>query len=108
MDTIFNYKVSEMKTYPERDGFQNVVYLVVLTVTATQGTVSFSKDINFTFLYDTSENNFIPYEQLTENIVLGWIGIDSCDAVRVAKNNLVQQINDAASPQTNPLPWAGT
>jgi len=56
-------------------------------------------------------STFIPYDQLTEEIVIGWVqdslgetGISNYEAN--VQGQIDSQINPPVSPQNTPLPWA--
>ena len=51
--------------------------------------------------------NFTPYDQLTQDQVLGWCFANGVDKTAI-EANVTQQINDQINPPitTPPLPWA--
>ena len=88
---------------------QGYVVNVIFNVSGTDGTYSTSLEGNITFNPEQDEVGFVPYEQLTQDEVIGWINI--------ATNNLENyyasingQINALANPPVppanTPLPWS--
>ena len=60
------------------------------------------------FQYNPESSAFIPYEDLTEEIVLGWIQAVVVGSYEERVNEQIQQeINEKVNPITDPgLPWA--
>jgi hypothetical protein len=87
---------------------QGFVVNVLFTVSGTDGTntASIGGNIQFT---DQVESNFIPYDQLTESQVIGWINTATDNQVNYYAN-IDGQINSIVtppvSPEAQPLPWA--
>lgn len=108
MPVTNTWAVVQMEAYPEYGGETDVVFTVHWTLTGTDGTyvgsvygsqgVSLNPDVPFT-----------PYDQLTEEQVIGWVQ-DAMGAEQVAtyEANVAQQIEDQINPPvvTPPLPWA--
>ena len=106
MATIFNWLVTTMDCLPQTPEGADYVVVVHWTCSGTDGTYNGS-------VYSTcslpvvDSGNFIPYQSLTEQTVLGWCwanGVDK-DATEAA---VQQQINNQIDPPivTPPLPWA--
>ena len=53
-------------------------------------------------------DNFIPYDQLTEEIVLGWIQAVVVDSYAEHVDAQIQKQIDALKIKEEPLPWAPT
>lgn len=69
------WKISNVKVYNTLDGNSDVIYLVNYNVTATGngGAYALSKEATI----DTSSiTDFVPFADLTEEIVLGWVTTD--------------------------------
>lgn len=61
-----------------------------------------------TFLYDPAQPGFVPYDQLTSDIVVGWVQA-AMGPTQVAEieANVTTQLNALLNPQTaNGLPWS--
>jgi hypothetical protein len=57
------------------------------------------------------EENFIPYEELTQEIVLGWVtsSVDTASIETLNSSSIAQQIEaQAAITEVNGIPWEGS
>ena len=92
------------------DGEQNYVVIASYDVTGVDD--AYTSSLSNTAQFSTaSVSPFIPYEDLTNDIVVDWIkqelgenGIISIEACIQGQIN--SQINPPVSPQVTPLPWA--
>jgi len=91
------------------DGEQNYVVIASYDVTGVDGnyTASLSNTAQFS---TASVSPFIPYADLTNDIVVGWIqqelgdnGVNSIEAC--IQGQIDSQINPPVTPQVTPLPW---
>lgn len=100
--TTFNTTINAMYTIDTPDpGF---VVNVLWTVTGVDGqyTASIPSNTQFTM----QEGTFIPYDQLTQQIVIGWIPAqDIANAQANVQGQINSMINPPVSPQNTPLPW---
>jgi len=102
------WAVVQMDCYPEYEGEADVVFAVHWRLDATDGTYSGSAYGSIGVSLDEG-SNFTPYEDLTEEQVIGWVqdamGEEQVDALEA---NLAKQIADQANPPVvaPPLPWA--
>lgn len=105
MATTFTWSVTAMNCYPVEQGNADVVFNVHWTCAGTQDT--YSASVYSTCQVPYAGGQFTPYEDLTQEEVLGWIwanGVDK-DVTEEAVENMIQgQINPAVV--TPPLPWA--
>jgi hypothetical protein len=106
MAITYTWSVVAMDEYPEQDGEQDVVFNVHWTLSGTDGTYSGSAYGSQGVSVD-STGTFTPYEDLTQEQVLGWIwdsGVDK-DAQEA---NVAAQIENQVNPTvvSLPLPWA--
>jgi hypothetical protein len=91
-------------------GEQNYVVIASYDVTGVDGT--YTASLSNTAQFSTaSVSPFIPYEDLTNDIVIGWIqqelgenGIISITAC--IDGQIASQKNPPVSPENTPLPWA--
>ena len=75
------------------------------TVTGVDGSNTASIDGNSQFT--VQEGTFIPYSQLTEATVIGWIPAEAiANAQANVQGQIDSMINPPVSPQNTPLPWA--
>jgi hypothetical protein len=89
---------------------QNYVVIANYEVIGTDGTYSASLSNNARFS-TASVSPFIPYQDLTNDIVIGWIqdelgtdGVANTEAC--IQGQIDSQINPPVVPQNTPLPWA--
>ena len=108
MTTTYQWDIQALDCVPQEDGHTDVVVVAHWIVNATDGTYTASVYGTQSFTY-TPENPFTPYEDLTEEQVVGWVqdamgpeGVASLEA------NLDTQIENQINPPivTPPLPWA--
>ena len=81
---------------------------VLFTVSGTDGTNTASIDGNIQFSSE-QESAFIPYDQLTQAIVLGWINEATDNQANYYANidgQIASIVNPPVSPQNTPLPWS--
>lgn len=104
--TTYTTKINSMYTVSNPD--PDYVVNVLFTVTGTDGTNTASIDGNCQFSSD-QESVFIPYANLTEEIVLGWINEATDNQVNYYANidgQIESMVNPPVSPSNTPLPWA--
>jgi len=113
------WKVTNLDCYPKYDQETDVVFTVHWDCLGNivVGTGSLSGSVYNSRLYGTtgvqyhSGSSFIPYDQLTENVVLGWtfdsMGTGSKANIEAgAISSLYNQINPPVVQP--PLPWVTT
>ncbi len=89
-------------------GEQNYVVIASYDVTGVDGT--YTASLSNTAQFSTSSvSPFIPYDQLTNDIVVGWIqqelgenGVNSIEAC--IQGQIDSQINPPVTPEVTPLP----
>lgn len=107
MDIAKKWIITDLDSYPESDGHQNVVYNVHWSRVATYGsyvsTVYGVKNILFNL-----NGSFIPYNNLTEEQVINWLesSID-IDKISEIDSELDKKISEQINPSslTLQLPW---
>jgi hypothetical protein len=107
--TTFTWVVDTLWTQTI-DGNTDYVVIASYNVTGVDG--AYTSSLSNTAQFSTaSVSPFIPYEDLTNDIVIGWIkqelgenGIISIEACIQGQIN--SQINPPVSPQVTPLPWS--
>ena len=103
--TTFKWAVTQMDCYPQAEGEQNVAFNVHWTLVGTQDTYSGSvySTCPVTYVAGTA---YTPFEDLTQDQVLGWIwssGVDKDSAEAAVQTQIDAQINP---PVVRPaLPW---
>jgi hypothetical protein len=101
--TTFTTTINRMYTLDTPDpGF---VVNVLWTVTGVDGSNTASIDGNTQFTMQ--EGTFIPYDQLTQATVIGWIPADQIASAQAnVQGQIDSMITPPVSPQNTPLPWA--
>ena len=100
--TTFTTTINAMYTLdtPEPGFVVNLLW----TVTGVDGSNTASIDGNSQFTLQ--EGTFIPYDQLTETVVIGWIPTEQiASAQSCVQGQIDSMINPPVSPQSQPLPW---
>lgn len=101
------WKVAQLDAYPEYEGTPDVVFTVHWTASATDGDHAGSVYGAQGLTLDP-EATFVPYVDLTEAQVIGWVH-DAMGEEQVAayEANIASQIADAKNPPVvnPPLPW---
>lgn len=104
--TTFTTTIDSMYTVntPDPDYVVNVLF----TVTGVDGEYTASIGGNVQFSSSDAPETFIPYADLTQEIVLGWIdasgqlpNLQAC-----VQGQIDSMITPPVSPQNTPLPWA--
>mgnify|MGYP003341241024 FL=1 len=102
--TTFTTTINAMYTVQQPD--PNYVVNVLWTVTGVDGDYNANIQGNTTFSSQQGPD-FIPYDQLTPQIVTGWIPEqDISNAQANVQGQINSMITPPVSPQNTPLPWA--
>jgi hypothetical protein len=102
--TQFTTTITRMYTLntPEPDYVVNVLW----KVTGVDGQYTASIDGNTQFTSQQG-STFIPYQDLTEAIVLGWIPAEqTASAQACVQGQIDSMITPPVSPENTPLPWS--
>ena len=105
MATTYRTTINSMYTVSKPD--PDYVVNVLFTVTGTDGTNTASINGNCQFTSD-QESVFIPYSDLTEEIVIGWINEATDNQANYYANidgQIASIVNTPVSPANTPLPW---
>jgi len=109
MTIIYNWVISSMDEYPQTsDNLTDVVFTVHYRRNATSevdGKTYFADTYRTVSLPLPSPEDFIPYEDLTEEIVIGWL--EEVLDTQAIDASLAQQIENQINPPviSLPLPW---
>lgn len=100
--TTFTTTINAMYTLDTPDpGF---VVNVLWTVTGVDGQYTAESSGNSQF--NMQEGTFTPYDQLTPEIVIGWIPAPQiANAQACVQGQIDSMITPPVSPQNTPLPW---
>ena len=101
------WTITQLDCYPEVDGDVDVVVLAHWTLTDSQDGYT-GKAYGTTAIVLDKDAPFIPYDQLTEAQVIGWVQT-ALGATEVARyeSDVSRQIQNQLNPPivTPPLPW---
>jgi len=101
------YTTTINKMYTLNTPEQGFVVNVLFTVSGTDGTHTASIDGNIQFT-DQVESDYIPYDQLTEAQVIGWINSATNNQANYYANidgQIQSMITPPVSPSAQSLPW---
>jgi len=107
MANTYTWVISQLDCYPTQDNKTDVVFTIHWRRQATDGTHTADIYGSQAVTLDPSAT-YIPYAELTEAIVIGWLedamGAETLEAQKAA---LDKQISDQVNPPTisPPLPW---
>ena len=104
--TTYTTTVTAMYTVPNPTGY---VVNVLFTVNGTDGTYTAKIDGNISFSPEQDQVDFIPYANLTEAIVMGWINTATNNQENYYANvqgQINSLITPPVSPTSQPLPWS--
>lgn len=107
METTYTWTVNTLWTVPNPE--PDYVVQAQYTVSGTDGAYSGTISSITQFTVSAVQPDYVPYNQLTEAIVIGWI--QAQPAVVTSMEACVQgqidsQINPPVTPQVTPLPWS--
>jgi len=105
MATTFTTRITAMYTLQQPD--PNYVVNALWEVTGVDGTNTASIGGNTQFNSADQETTFVPYDQLTEAAVIGWIPESAIEsAQQCVQGQLDSMANPPVSPANTPLPWS--
>lgn len=110
MSTVFTWTITQMQCRTQEDGYTDVVITASWNCNgvATVGGVAYSSNYSgfSSFSLDPSAP-FTPFDQLTQDQVLGWVWQDP-NLKPVVETNVQVQLDRQINPPivTPPLPWA--
>ena len=103
MATTFTTTITNMYTIPTPTGY---VVNVLYKVTGVDGTYTADIDGNCQFTPEQGAT-IIPYDQLTEAVVLSWIPESAItSAQECVQGQINSLINPPVTPTSQPLPWS--
>ena len=104
MATTFTTRITAMYTLQQPD--PNYVVNALWEVTGVDGTNTASIGGNTQFNSADQETAFVPYDQLTEATVIGWIPESAItSAQQCVQGQIDSLITPPVSPENTPLPW---
>ena len=103
--TTILWTISQLDCKPQEDGLTDVVVTAHWQCTGTQA--DYSAQVYGTASFTLGDGTFTPYDQLTQDQVLGWCWTNGVDK-DATEANVAAQIEAQINPPivTPPLPWA--
>jgi len=110
MPITYTWTATSLIGYPVLDGETDVVTRALYTVLADDGEGHTSDYSNFAYTPLDPSVPFIPYADLTNDIVIGWVqnslGADAISAIQESLAILIErQVNPEKEPEVLPIPW---
>ena len=103
--TTFTTTINALYTVQQPD--PDYVVNCLWTVTGVDGEYTASIGGNTQFDSSQQEGAFVPYPNLTPQIVTGWIPANQIESAQACvQGQINSMINPPVSPQNTPLPWA--
>jgi hypothetical protein len=102
------WNIDSITCLAQVDEYTNVAYQTAWRTYATEGEYSTSVYGSVTLQFDPASDNFIPYEDLTEEIVLSWtFDVLGEEQKLEIEANVANALQNIITPKevTNPLPW---
>ena len=108
MMITYKWSVAEMEVVPQEDDVTDVVANVYWMLTGTDGQYSGAVRGSVKLQPYAGGQPFIPYEDLTEDVVLGWVFDVLGASVSTYEAQVDQQITAQLSQPVipRPLPWS--
>jgi hypothetical protein len=94
---MYIWKITNMNCILNQDGKQDIVKEVEFSVDDV---------VNGTVATPYTGGNFLPYSELTENIVINWVKSALTDSGVAYYEDMVDQIKAPATTGYKGLPWA--
>jgi hypothetical protein len=107
--TSFSWVISQLNCAVESEGLPNVINMIHWRYNATQvdgDKTWFAETYGATSVAQPNPQNFVPYEDVTEDEVIGWL--EAVLPVEAMQASLEANINLQINPTeiTLPLPWS--
>ena len=96
MANTYTWKINAVDCYTSKDGLENVAYNVHWTLIATNGEHT-AYSIGVHSIGSPNPDNFVAFEDLTEDDVISWIS--AAMDVEQMRANLDKQIEDLVAPK---------
>jgi hypothetical protein len=100
------WTINELFSYPQADGYSDVVFGAAYTLTGTDGDYSASQSGQVPF--PPPEKPFTPYPKLTQDQVIVWVqDALTPEGVSALESQIAQMVSEQQNPTVvvNPLPW---
>ena len=107
--TTITWQIEQMSCYPQELGETDVVFSAAWRVNGTDGTYNATVYGSQGIAPYTKGAAFIPYADLTQAEVIGWVQTAmGAEQIAAINANIEQQIENQVNPPvvTPPLPWS--
>jgi hypothetical protein len=107
MEVTYNWDLNPLESYPTSSGQTDVVFMVHWQVNATTGSY-WQSEMGTQVLTYTSGSAFTPFNELTKDMVFGWVTESmSSGSVDRIYNSLYKKISDQINPPVivQQAPW---
>jgi hypothetical protein len=108
----YSWSVQLLKVLPSEAGLTDVVKKVHATLEADNGLGKTCSQLLVTALGPPDPENFIAYESVTEEDVIGWVedvlGVDAVNAWKAELDARMYELCELQEFQDPDLPWAVT
>ena len=104
--TTYTTTITAMYTVPNPTGY---VVNVLFNVSGIDGSYTANIDGNIQFTPEQSEAGFVPYDQLTQDEVIGWINTATNNQENYyacVQGQINSMITPPVSPTSQPWPWS--
>ena len=109
MSITITWHIDALDCVPDVDGMADYVICAHWRCNGTDGTFNGSVYSTQSFEVKASDPNFVPYPELTEELVISWVKqAMGAETVEATEENVINQIQDQINPKivTPALPWA--
>lgn len=93
----YKFTINALDVLKEKDGLQDVVYTIHWGLTATSDNGTTASAIGTKKISNPDPENYTPYDQLTEEIVVGWLQAEGVDSDEL-KQGLDKEIEEKEKP----------
>lgn len=110
-NNTYTWKIAALEAYPTQSSYTDMVYNIHWRYAAVDQSTSYSAEVygvQSVAPYNPDSGSYIPYNQLTQQIVLDWLtGAMGEEKVGNLTSSLDARIADQISPQSIilPPPW---
>jgi hypothetical protein len=106
MEVTYNWNFNPLESYPTASGETDVVFLVHWQVSAETGSYT-ARQIGVQHVEYTSGSTFIPFNELTFDIVYGWVTSSMGEQYNTITASLIQNIESQIDPPIliQQAPW---
>ena len=102
MANTFTYDIIQYTVHNQLDNNENVIYEILFSIHGVNDDDPTKEEkIHHTISLEAPDENFIPVDDLTKEIVVGWIQADNMD--QVIKTEINNRIEAKINPTTSKI-----